>query len=354
MTVYKSDPAARAFGEGNRKRLLSQYFEHSGPVTLENAWEHIYRLLLWIDQTTSLAHCYESDKSQPGRPWYVRSLRFHGWVAEQLGTRPGTLGEEIDWLFRAASKDLAATAVVERHELARQQRIPFESRGFPEPARDSELVEIIVDVLGPWLSRDPPAEVLQSLSERVYEYIRIENKRKNLVGEGFEDALAAVVAQIPETRDFDLRTRQALHDLPGFYDAPEGEKTKKVDLALIQDEGNRRTLLTVKWSIRADREEQFVSDFKMYGRLNRVNNPWDYVLITNEFDPARLAAACERQIDGRELFTTVVHVNPRGVLAAYDLKPKRSAVKVLNHVESQRLISLETWLRRLVRGDSRK
>ncbi|MEY2548085.1 MAG: hypothetical protein QOD64_667, partial [Verrucomicrobiota bacterium] len=64
----------RAFGANNRARLLARYFENAGLISPENAWQHIYRLLLWIDRTTALAHCYESDKAQPGRPWYGRSL----------------------------------------------------------------------------------------------------------------------------------------------------------------------------------------------------------------------------------------------------------------------------------------
>src|SRR5947209_18866010 len=78
----------RAFGAENRARLLDRYFELAGSVTAANAWRHVYRLLLWIDRTTSLAHCYESDKAQPGRPWYARSLAFHDWVSKELGVSP--------------------------------------------------------------------------------------------------------------------------------------------------------------------------------------------------------------------------------------------------------------------------
>lgn len=62
------DAVARAFGAENRARLLTRYFEGADAVTPANAWQHVYRLLLWIDRTTALAHCYESDKAQPGRP----------------------------------------------------------------------------------------------------------------------------------------------------------------------------------------------------------------------------------------------------------------------------------------------
>ncbi len=46
------ETVARAFGAGNRARLLARYFEMAGSVTPANAWQHVYRLLLWIDRTT--------------------------------------------------------------------------------------------------------------------------------------------------------------------------------------------------------------------------------------------------------------------------------------------------------------
>ena len=61
----------RAFGAENRNRLIDLYFQTSGreEVIPATAWRHVYRLLLWSDPTTGLAHCYESDKSQPGKAW---------------------------------------------------------------------------------------------------------------------------------------------------------------------------------------------------------------------------------------------------------------------------------------------
>ncbi|HLV80165.1 MAG TPA: hypothetical protein VKT32_07770 [Chthonomonadaceae bacterium] len=54
---------ARAFGAENRARLLARYFDQAGTITPANAWQHVYCLPLWIDRTTALAHCYESDKA---------------------------------------------------------------------------------------------------------------------------------------------------------------------------------------------------------------------------------------------------------------------------------------------------
>src|SRR5205809_2727517 len=305
---------ARAFGAENRARLLERYFEQAGSVTAANAWRHIYRLLLWIDRTTALAHCYESDKAQPGRPWYARSLAFHDWVSAELDVAPAALAEEIDWLFREAVKDLAAGAVATRSAAYSRQRAPYAGRAFPEPGEDPELAAIIREALGKWMSSEPPRDELRALTRRIHAYLTQENKRKNLVGEGFEDVIAAVMRRLPSGKSVKVRTRVVLHDLPGFHPSSPAEKVKKVDLALLA--GRSRTLVTAKWSIRADREEQFMSDFQAYERLESAGQDFGYVLITNEFDAARLRAACERRRQNAPLFTHIVHINPAAVNVA--------------------------------------
>jgi len=103
-----------------------------------------------------------------------------------------------------------------------------------------------------------------------------------------------------------------------------------------------------KWSVREDREEQFGVDFEAYARLEELGRDFEFVLVTNEFDAARLSAACERRRQNAALFTSVVHVNPQGPLAAYGPERRRSAKKLAEHVESGRLMSLEAWLSQLV------
>ena len=64
MTVDTVRTAAtRAFGADNRQRLLREYLSSIPPISPDVAWKHVYRVLLWTDRTTGLAHCYESDKS---------------------------------------------------------------------------------------------------------------------------------------------------------------------------------------------------------------------------------------------------------------------------------------------------
>ena len=335
----------RAFGASNRARLLARYFEGAGATTPANAWQHVYRLLLWIDKTTALAHCYESDKAQPGRPWYARSLAFHDWLSRELNVAPSDLAEEIDWLFREAVEDLATRVITGRSAIYERQRAPYAGASFPEPGEDPELAAIIRETLKDWINPEPPAQVIANLTRRIHTYLSQENKRKNLVGEGFEDVIAAILGRLNFDTPLQVRTRVALHELPGFHRPAPIEKIKKVDVGLIS--GTFRTLITAKWSIRADREEQFMSDFQTYERLESAGEDFAYVLITNEFDAARLRAACERRRQNAPLFTHVVHINPAAVNVVYRDAESESAIAIREHIDKGRLISFHGWLAQL-------
>jgi hypothetical protein len=346
-----SDNAAAryAFGEENRNRLINIYFREAvdGGTVASDAWKHVYRLLLWVDQTTGLAHCYESDKSQPGKNWYGRSLAFHDWVGTALGSSPGRLAEEIDWLFRRATTDLAVQLLggaLRLEEAAIKQRAPFEGKGFPIPGEDPELITIIRQALGPYLSEEPEPVRWQTLAQRIRQYLSQENKRKNLVGEGFEDVLSHVIRRTC-TPSVDVGTRRLLHELPGFNRTRRGAKPNKVDLALIRPA--MRTLVTAKWSVRADREKQFAADLEEYTRADADQRPFQYVFVTNEFDPARLKRACEMLVGNSMMFDQVVHINTDAVRATYGSSTERSMRSVVEHIESGRLISLGAWLQGL-------
>lgn len=339
----------RAFGEESRRQLLEEYFRTAGTVTPQSAWKHVYFLLLWIDRTTGLAHCYESDKSQPGRPWYARSLAFHDWVSKNLDSTPSELGVKIDWLFKHGSERLAKTLVgqqARRTAQAAQQRASY--AGFPQPGEDPALESIVMEELDPWLSKPPPPETIRRFAQRVSAYLSQENKRKNLLGEGFEDVLAFLINRLQGAGKFAVHVRPVLHQLPGFRPPPGNQKPRTVDLAIVGPRG-RRILVTSKWSVRADREEQFGVDFDWYARLEDAGKDFQYVLVTNEFDAARLSAACERRAQNANLFTSVVHIHPGGPLATYGKEGRGAALRLPDHVKGGRLISLESWLKGLIR-----
>lgn len=341
-----------AFGAKNRLHLIDEYFsgQSETDITPAKAWAHVYRLLLWVDQTTGLGHCYESDKSQPGKRWYARSLAFHDWVSTALGTSPGTLAENIDWLFLRAAEDLAADVLRRSAKItakAESQREPYEGRGFPLPGEDPELVAIFRETLDGHLSAEPTAEVWGKLVQRVRQYLALDNKRKNLVGEGFEDVLSQVVQRTCRRADLEVYTRRALHDLPGFNRTRAGDKPNKVDVAVIRPA--MRTLVTAKWSVRADREKQFTTDFSDYIGAESDRKPFEYVFVTNEFDPARLMRACEQLTANALMFTRVVHISTDAIRATYghfkaEKEEAASMQRVLRHIDEGRLISLERWL----------
>jgi len=226
---------------------------------------------------------------------------------------------------------------------------------MPLPGEDLELEALIKETLVSGLGAVPPQELVRLLAERVQAHLSSENKRKNLVGEGFEDTLAGLLTRLHGVSDvYEIVVRPALHELPGFNRPRGGEKTRKVDLALVRRQDRRRILVSCKWSVRSDREEQFATDFETYARLEASGNSFDYVLVTNEFDPARLAAACEMRRLNQVIFTDVVHVNPHGPRVVYEALPNTTTqrqssgtTRALSHINSGRVASLEHWLSQL-------
>ena len=316
-------------------------------------------MLLWVDRTTGLAHCYESDKCQPGRTWYARSLAFHHWLADALHSTPLEIGKELDWLFQRALEDCLKARASEQQvqkEKGAQQRAVYQGKSFPMPGADPEIERIIGEALKPFLVAQPPVEVFDTVADKLREYWKQENKRKNLLGEGFEDVLAATVNAVCGG-SVTARTRISIAEVAGFHALGAKDKATKVDLVIENPEWPRPALVNVKWSIRADREDQLWDDFKEYLRFDRDRRGFDHYLVTNEFDPARLNAVCERQEANTLIFKRVIHINTDGVLAAYgptptartagkSEKPPRdsSMERVRQHVQQDRLVSLARWL----------
>ena len=349
MLIWPDEVLARPFGAASREWLLERYFGAQPPITPDDAWRHVYRLLLWIDRTTGLAHCYESDKSQAGRHWYARSLAFHRWLSQEFSISPRNLTKEVDWLFKQATQVLAlaeATAAERREKRAQNQRKPYAADDMPESGEYPELEQEIGDLLVSHYGSAPPDKLLRAVVLRVRETLRVENKRKNLVGEGFEDVLGTIISRVPGGAGWSVKQRTLLHELPGFRVPPGKEKPRRVDLTLIHA-GGRRILATVKWSVRADREEQFGVDFDAYVRCEEWGKDFEFVFITNEFDAGRLVNACDRRAAAAALFSGVIHVNPEGLLQVH--KGDRSTARRMRDlIAAGRLQGLREWLSGLV------
>ena len=277
-------------------------------------------------------------------------MAFHTWLTGRFETTPAELAEHIDWLFKKATERLAVAVAQQpgsRSARFAEQRALYQGQGFPDPGEDPELQAMIAELVGHWYDQPPPEEGVRLLAQRIRAYLMHENKRRNLLGEGFEDVLAAIIRRLPGADRVQVLTRPLLHELPGFREPPRGEKPRRVDLAIV-GRAQRRILVSSKWSIRADREEQFGVDFDAYARLEEAGRDFEFILVTNEFDAARFIAACRRRRQNTYLFTSVVHVNPDGPLAAYGTELRRSAADLPEQVQDGRLISLERWLAMLM------
>jgi hypothetical protein len=346
-----SPPADKSpFSRPSRVALIDRYFGNQR-VDPEDAWKDVYRLLLWSDPTTGLAHCYESDKAQPGRPWYARTLTFHAWLAEQFGVGQGDLPDHLDWMFRQVIARVASEEARKRERLAARavdQRQQYDET-MPQPGEDPELREIIEPLLPDNPALRPEDELIRDVLRRVRAHITSENKRKNLLGRGFEDVLIGVAERLTGTPPEDLGTQTPIELLRGFRTPRAGDKTEKVDM-WVEPWNDTRILVSAKWSVRADREKQMRGDFLTYVDCNELREPFKYVWITNEFDPARLVANATNTEGNRHLFDSVVHICPDALRVVHGLdQPRRSRTlaQLNDALGRERIISLAQWLRAL-------
>lgn len=336
------------FSHPARVALIEEFFGGRS-VDAATAWQDVYRLLLWVDSTTGLAHCYESDKSQPGRPWYARSLAFHAWLAERLEVPNTLLVDELDWMFRQVIKNVAAEEADKRAVLAERaaDQLDAYKQEMPVPGDDPELRQIIEPLLvDPGLPTD---ETVRDVLRQVRAHITSENKRKNLLGRGFEDVLATIIDRLDRGRPPGLGTQTAIEDIRGFRPPRSGDKTEKVDL-WVEPEDGPRILASAKWSVRADREKQMRGDFLTYVACNELREPFEYVWITNEFDPARLVANATNTEGNQHLLNAVVHICPDALRVVHELdRPdlRSTPAQLKQLLADRRIIGLDDWLRGL-------
>lgn len=341
--------APGAFSQPARLELIDRYFgdRHVDP---RDAWKDVYRLLLWADATTGLAHCYESDKAQPGRAWYARSLAFHSWLAMHFDVPPVALADQIDWMFRQVIKRVTDEETARRQALEEkaQEQLADWPHPMPSPDDDPELRELIEPLLMDG-SFKPPDDKVRYVLRRIRAHIKNENKRKNLLGRGFEDVLAAVIRRLDMPQLPALGTQTAIQDIDGFRSPRADDKEEKVDLHATTA-GGRRVLVSAKWSVRADREKQMLYDFRTYVDCNVRREPFEYVWITNEFDPARLVANATSTEGNRWLFDAVVHVCPSALEVVHKLDSSDlvgTPARLRELLGSRRIIGLGDWLRGL-------
>jgi hypothetical protein len=310
------------FGRETRLRVLNEYFSQSGAVTAENSWEHVYRCLLWIDEGTRLAHIYDSNHMQMGGNFHQRAVRFTDALCERWSVTRRDLPNRLDYLFSGCVAEW-------RRQAARKKKNDLfdveNDGGDPEDDEtqaverelESDLVATIAAMLG---SSGLQGEAANRLAKKIElasrDFFTIGNKRKNALGEGFEDLLFLLLQRVSNIPPDRIKLRGPASSLPGFRRATprrkgaRAEREPHPDIAIFEGEITH-IVTTAKWSMRQDRETQFASEFQAY-RLNKMQpTELRFALITNEFDIARLnnVASASPTGDGGYTFHNIYHIN---------------------------------------------
>lgn len=88
-------------------------------------------------------------------------------------------------------------------------------------------------------------------------------------------------------------------------------------------------------------------DFLTYVAANSVRDPFEFVWITNEFDPARLVANSTNTESNRYLLDAVVHVCPQALEVVHQLDRATlpaTPARLKELMAQGRIIGLGDWL----------
>lgn len=301
-------------------RVLAEYFAHAGDVTAENAWEHVYRCLLWMNEGAGLAHIYDSNHMQVGGNFHSRAIRFTDELCRLLGLTRTQLPAAIDFLFKGCVAEWRRTR----------------SATELDPEIESELISAITEILraeGLTDERLPP--VVRQIESLSRDFFTVGNKRKNALGEGFEDLLYLLLLRVAGVPPERIALRKPVSQLPGFRRAPvrrrgtRGDREPSPDIAIIE-EGITHVITSAKWSMRQDRETQFQAEYTAYQRNKTQPTELRFALITNEFDVARLNNVARALPGGAGgyIFHQIYHINP----------------SLLSHTQGERIGTVRHWI----------
>jgi len=107
------------------------------------------------------------------------------------------------------------------------------------------------------------------------------------------------------TYDMEIRAQDVF---PGIT-FPGRSTSPSIDV-LARREGRAVAIISVKWSVRHDRVNDLTNECPAYkGAASWGRNPLRYIVVTNEFDPARL-----HKMLGDSCIDAVVHVHKKAVV----------------------------------------
>jgi len=113
----------------------------------------------------------------------------------------------------------------------------------------------------------------------------------NIVGVAFPALLAHVLKNMGGSYVQYMLEQDARSFYPGI-EFPGRSTTPRVDVLVVR-EGIPRAILSAKWSVRHDRVSDITNECPVYkaahNRIHRGRWPLEYYVVTNEFNPGRIA-----------------------------------------------------------------
>lgn len=345
---------ASPFGTDSRLQSLRAHLGQTGPYQPATAWKFVYQELLWFDGSIGLAHLYEADKAQPGRSsWYDRTVRFTDRLQQLLGASDrASLKAQLDRLFRDCLEKLLKAKEEAKLKGENLELEDLEESEAGEGAGDVETYVPDADLVAEFsnaLREVAKLEVADAMAlakdmvAKARHYFTVERKRQNILGEGFEDLLSLLAVKVSGVAQEHIRLRKKANTLPGFASEHNRERIESPDIAFVS--GSRTdALVSVKWSIRHDRQKQWADELDCYVALMSQPKAPRFLLVTNEFDPGRIVNAFS--LDRGELkLDTIYHVSLELLELALNDHPTWGSVKAF--IDAGRLKSLGDFFNEL-------
>lgn len=213
---------------GNLPIRLFQEARYSNGLTAESAWLGIYQVLLWHEPRSGLPHIIDANNLRVPR-----------------GSRSRTSGTA--WVERA--RDFQAYLAT--HLQCQAEQVP-------------EYLDRLM--------MHPEYQGMQ---------------RQNPLGSAFPDLLEYILEQFGNQGVHYEREVLATKAFPGIS-IPGRSAAPKIDI-LVKAEGRPRAIISAKWSLRHDRLNDISNECPVYKAAAYVTrSEIDYIVVTNEFQPARL------------------------------------------------------------------
>lgn len=317
-------------------RILLEYFDGLNSLSADNAWEHVYHCLLWMNESAGLAHIYDSNHMPRGGVFHNRAVLFTDALCQHWNVERRTLAREIDILF---------TGCV--NEWERHPQLTEPDDAITEDL-ESELVAKVEKLIAEaGVTTEKAGIVARQIEQQARHFFTIGKKRMNALGEGFEDLVTILLQRVSGIPKIHLHTRTGVSKLPGFskgaFRAP-GQRSNREpspDIA-ITEESVTRLITTAKWSLRQDRLNQFASEFQSFQNRKVQSTELRYALITNEFDLARLGNVCRAIPTGQGgyVFHNIYHVALHLLREVHGARFK----DIEGYVQTGKLLSLSDYL----------